>query len=60
MKLSKHPTPLNVRFERETLTAIERAAALDERTKADWIRFTLKKELRRLGLLPEHGKEEPR
>jgi hypothetical protein len=41
-------------MDQETLDALERAAALDERNKSDWIRLVLRKELRRLGLLP-HG-----
>ena len=35
--------------------ALEEAATRDERTKSDWIRAVVKRELRNLGLLPEVG-----
>ena len=46
-------------LDRATLAAVEQAAAREERTKSDWIRLVLRRELRRLGLLREesgHGK----
>ncbi len=40
-------------LDRQTLAAIDEAAAREERTKSDWIRRVLRQELRRLGLIPE-------
>ncbi len=40
-----------------TLAAVEQAAAREERTKSDWIRLVLRRELRQLGLLPEPKSE---
>ena len=44
---------VRARVDAATLAAIERAAALDERNVSDWMRVVLKRELRRLKLLPD-------
>ena len=44
---------VRARVDAATLAAIERVAALDERNVSDWMRVVLKRELRRLKLLPD-------
>jgi predicted transcriptional regulator len=44
---------VSFKLDAETLAAVEQGAAREERTKSDWIRLALRRELRRLGLLPE-------
>jgi hypothetical protein len=43
--------PIRFRADAELLRAIEQAAAQDERTKSDWVRIVVKRELRNRGLL---------
>jgi hypothetical protein len=55
MMRERHLTTGHISFhlDHPTLSAIEQAATRDERTKSDWIRLVLRRELRQLGLLPE-------
>jgi metal-responsive CopG/Arc/MetJ family transcriptional regulator len=48
---------VGVKLDAAMLTAIEKGAARDERTRSDWIRLVLRRELRQLGLLPEPEKK---
>lgn len=44
---------ISFHLDRQTLAAVEQAAARDERTKSAWLRVLIKRELRNLGLLQE-------
>ena len=43
---------VSLNIDDETNKAIEAAAAAEERPKADWMRYVLRRELRQRGLLP--------
>ena len=53
--MPKHQNDSHVSFHLDgpTLAAIEAAAAFEERTKSDWIRMVLRRDLRERGLLPD-------
>jgi hypothetical protein len=51
--MKPHMIHVGVKLDPPTLAAIEKGAARDERTRSDWIRTVLRRELRQLGLLPE-------
>ena len=44
---------VSLKLEPATLAAVDQGATRDERTRSDWIRLVLRRELRQLGLLPE-------
>ena len=57
MATRRNSAHLSFYLDEATHTAVERAATDDERTKSDWIRAVLRRELRRLGLLTDPRKE---
>jgi hypothetical protein len=46
-----HDGHVSFHLDRATLAAVEEAAARDERTKSDWLRVLIRRELRRQGLM---------